>query len=102
MSVFYDKVYDIVRNIPKGGVMNYGMVAEIAGNKGMARQVGWALHVNPDPDTIPCHRVVMSDGSLTDSFAFGGAGEQRRRLEAEGVEFIGEKVNMSKCLVKFN
>ena len=99
MSKFFDEVYLVVKNIPRGYVMNYGMVATLAGSPRMARQVGYALHQNPDPENIPCHRVVMKDGSLTDSFAFGGSREQRARLEAEGVTFKGDKVDMEKHLV---
>lgn len=64
---------------------------------GVWRQVGWALHVNPYPGAVPCHRVVMKDGSLTESFAFGGACVQRAMLESEGVE-VGDdfKVDMKR------
>lgn len=99
MSEFYDKIYSVVCNIPEGSVMNYAMVAELAGYPTRTRQVGKALHQNPDPASIPCHRVVMKDGSLTDAFAFGGAGEQRARLEKEGVVFKGDKVDMANHLV---
>ncbi len=99
MSNFFDKVYVVVQQIPKGMVMNYGTVAMIAGSPRCARQVGYALHVNPDPDTIPCHRVVMKDGGLSAAFAFGGAAEHRLRLEAEGVTFKGDNVDMKKHLV---
>lgn len=84
---FFAAVYEVVKNIPKGKVMSYGQVAQFLGNGKMSRRVGQALHVNPDPERIPCHRVVFRDGSLTDGFAFGGAGVQRERLEKEGVEF---------------
>lgn len=101
MRNFFEEVYNVVRNIPKGFVMNYGMVAEFAGNKRMARQVGYALHCNPDQNNIPCHRVVMRDGSLAEGFAFGGKEGQRKLLEAEGITFIGEKVDIEKHLCKF-
>ena len=98
MSNFFKTVYSVVQSIPCGMVMNYGTVALIAGSPRSARQVGYALHVNPDPNTIPCHRVVMKDGSLSEAFAFGGAAEHRFRLEAEGVTFKGDKVDMDKHL----
>ena len=98
MDEFDKRVYAVVQNIPKGYVMNYGMVAMLAGFPKRARHVGRALHNNPDPNNIPCHRVVMKDGSLTPAFAFGGEGEHRRRLEAEGVTFVGDKVDMKKHL----
>lgn len=94
MNEFDSKVYAVVQNIPLGYVMNYGMVALLAGYPKRARQVGKALHNNPDPTHIPCHRVVMKDGSLTPAFVFGGQNEQRKRLESEGITFKGEKVNM--------
>ena len=55
----------------------------------MARQVGYALHANPKPGIIPCHRVVNREGRLSGAFAFGGLQAQQKLLEAEGVEVIG-------------
>lgn len=52
-----------------------------------ARVVGYALHVNPDPQTIPCHRVVNRLGEVSDAFAFGGGNRQRELLEQEGIVF---------------
>ena len=68
-------------------VMTYGDIAEILGNRHMARQVGWALHVNPSPSTIPCYRVVNRFGEVSSAFAFGGANVQKQLLEEEGVIF---------------
>lgn len=102
MSVFDDSVYMVVKNIPCGYVMNYAMVAELAGYPTRVRQVGRALHNNPDPATIPCHRVVMKDGSLSPAFVFGGENEQKKRLLAEGVTFKGDKVDMQSHLVQIN
>lgn len=94
---FFDEVYKIVKMIPSGKVANYGQIARLAGNSKMARQVGWALHVNPEPGIIPCHRVVMKDGSLTKSFAFGGVDVQKQLLESEGVVVgFDNKVDMTK------
>ncbi len=84
---FFQTVYDIVKDIPSGKVASYGTVARLAGNPRMARQVGWALHVNPFEGVVPCHRVVMKDGSLSRGFAFGGEEVQRALLEKEGVGF---------------
>lgn len=89
LSVF-DRIYRVVRKIPKGKVATYGQVAEMAGNKRWARVVGYALHVNPDPDNIPCFRVVNREGKVSDAFAFGGVNRQIELLKAEGVEFSGE------------
>lgn len=84
---FFQTVYDIVKDIPSGKVASYGTVARLAGNPRMARQVGWALHVNPFEGVVPYHRVVMKDGSLSRGFAFGGEEVQRALLEKEGVGF---------------
>ena len=84
---FFENVYKIVKNIPYGSVMSYGDVAELLGNKRMSRQVGWALHVNPDPEHIPCHRVVNRYGEVAKAFAFGGGNRQRELLESEGIIF---------------
>ncbi|MFV0496684.1 MAG: MGMT family protein [Candidatus Fimivivens sp.] len=85
---FFDKVYDVVCRIPRGRVTSYGQVALLCGNPRAARAVGWALHQNPRPGEIPCHRVVNRVGRLAPEFAFGGAQEQRRLLEAEQVVFL--------------
>ena len=96
---FFRKVYDVVKTIPKGKVCSYGEIAKFLGVPAMSRQVGWALHKNPQAYIIPCHRVVFTDGRLSPSFAFGGENEQRRLLEEEGVIFNGEKVDKS-CFYK--
>ncbi|MBQ7625011.1 MAG: MGMT family protein [Clostridia bacterium] len=93
----FEKIYDEVRRIPKGRVASYGYIAFKIGNPRLSRVVGYALHVNPSPGVIPCHRVVMKDGSLTPAFAFGGLDAQRTLLENEGVTFLQDgKVDMKK------
>ncbi len=84
---FFEKVYQVVMEIPYGKVMSYGQIAKILGNQKMSRQVGWALHVNPDPANIPCYRVVNRFGEVSSAFAFGGANRQKELLEKEGVIF---------------
>ncbi len=83
----FERIYEVVKTIPKGRVATYGMVAMLAGNPRWARVVGYALHVNPQPGIIPCHRVVNRFGEPAPGFAFGGEGVQRAMLEAEGVVF---------------
>jgi len=96
---FFEKVYQAVKQIPVGKVATYGQIARICGNSRMSRQVGWALHVNPQPYVIPCHRVVNRSGKLAPAFAFGGADIQRQLLISEGVVFTDENtVNMDVCL----
>ena len=85
MSAFYDRIYDAVKRIPKGRVATYGQIAAIAGNSRAARAVGWALHVNPEPGVIPCHRVINRFGKICEGFAFGGPEVQKCLLEEEGV-----------------
>lgn len=86
MTVF-QKIYTVVGQIPKGCVASYGQVATVAGNPRWARVVGYALHSNPFPGVIPCHRVVNRLGFPAKTFAFGGEDAQRQLLEAEGIVF---------------
>lgn len=88
------RIYEAVKRIPKGKVATYGQVAEMAGDKNMARAVGNALHKNPEPGVIPCHRVVNSKGQLAGEFAFGGAWKQGDLLRAEGVKVVDGRVNL--------
>lgn len=92
----FEKIYDVVKQIPYGQVATYGQVAAIAGNKRWARVVGYALHVNPDPEHIPCYRVVNKDGKVSDAFAFGGGNRQIELLKEEGVAFVNGLVDMKK------
>ncbi|MBR5949502.1 MAG: MGMT family protein [Clostridia bacterium] len=94
----FERIYEIVRQIPYGKVATYGQIAALAGNPRLSRVVGYALHVNPDPESIPCYRVVNRLGEVSKAFAFGGENRQTALLENEGVEFIGGRVDMSKYL----
>ena len=86
MTVF-SKIYEVVCKIPKGKVATYGQVATLAGNPRWARVVGYALHNNPAPEIIPCHRVVNREGRVAEAFVFGGGDAQRNLLEGEGIVF---------------
>ena len=88
------RIYEAVKRIPKGHVATYGQIAEMAGDKKMARAVGNALHRNPDPDHIPCFRVVNSKGELSGAFAFGGSGAQAKLLLEDGVEVVDGRVDL--------
>ncbi len=81
----WEKVYEVVKKIPKGRVMTYGQIAQILKIKD-TRKIGWALHANKSSE-VPCHRVVNKEGHLAKNFAFNGIEEQQRRLEAEGIIF---------------
>ena len=69
---FYDKVYEAVMTVPKGRVATYGQIAVMCGSPHASRAVGYALHCNPRPGVIPCHRIVNREGRLAPAFAFGG------------------------------
>lgn len=90
------RIYEAVKQIPKGKVATYGQVAAVAGNSKMARAVGNALHNNPDLENIPCFRVVNAKGELAGAFAFGGEQVQEQLLRAEGVEVNNSRVDLEK------
>lgn len=92
----FEKIYDVVRQIPKGCVASYGQIAKLAGNARWSRVVGFALHVNPREGEIPCHRVVTKDGCVSEAFVFGGKNRQIELLESEGVSLCEGKVDMKK------
>lgn len=81
------KVYKITAAIPAGKVATYGQIAAILGSPMAARAVGTALRNTPIGLDIPCHRVVNKTGAMAPGAAFGGAGNQRRLLEEEGIIF---------------
>ncbi|MEG2377807.1 MAG: MGMT family protein [Clostridia bacterium] len=83
----FSVIYQIVKAIPRGRVATYGQIAALSGNVRRSRVVGYALHVNPQPGVIPCHRVLNREGKTSGSFAFGGEQRQRELLEQEGVSF---------------
>lgn len=91
---YYDKIYELVRRIPAGRCASYGHLALLSGRPRAARVVGSALRLCRDP-SVPCHRVLRSDGSVTCAFP---PGLQRAMLEAEGVVFTsGGRVDWSRC-----
>lgn len=97
----FEKVYEAVKLIPRGSVATYGQIAAAIGNKRLSRVVGYALHVNPEPGVIPCHRVVTRDGAVSSAFAFGGANRQVELLREEGVGFLDEShVDMANFCVR--
>ena len=89
------KLYELLTRIPRGKVITYGCLAESLGNKSWARAVGNVLHENPDGDKYPCYKVVNGKGELSRSYAFGGLAEQQKRLEADGIEVINGKIDLS-------
>ncbi len=95
-SNFYNEVYECLLEIPEGKVTTYGRIAEMLGNKCYAGAVGNALHVNPDVDKYPCYKVVNSKGRLSANYAFGGIEEQKKHLQADGIEVIDFHVDLKK------
>jgi methylated-DNA-protein-cysteine methyltransferase related protein len=88
MSGRYERIYAVIRRIPRGRVATYGQIAELAGIAGHARQVGYALYALREGTTVPWHRVVNARGRLSLGVVIPeGDVEQRIRLEIEGVEF---------------
>jgi methylated-DNA-protein-cysteine methyltransferase-like protein len=88
----YERIYDVVRRIPRGRVATYGMVAMVAGYARAARFAGLAMH-HCDDLTVPCHRVVNASGGLAPHFV-----SQRARLQREGVTFVGRNVALRRHL----
>ncbi len=91
----FSRIYAIVQKIPRGKVATYGQIALLAGNPRWARVVGYALHVNPDPDHIPCYRVVNRLGAVSPAFVFGGKNRQIALLEADGIPVENGIVDLS-------
>ena len=89
ITPFQQRVYTVVKRIPRGEVRSYQWVARQLGDARLARAVGGALHRNPWPIHVPCHRVIRSDGRLG-GYAWGVA-KKRRLLEQE------RRVSSSRC-----
>ena len=98
---FYQEIYELLKTIPKGKVTTYGDIAMALGRPRSSRVVGDALHVNPDPQNIPCYKVVNREGRLASSFAFGGDEAQKALLEREGIEVVDLKVDLDKYRHQF-
>ena len=96
----FEKIYEQVKRIPKGKVATYGLIARLAGNPHLSQIVGYALHVNPDPENIPCYRVVNRFGEVSSAFKFGGENAQISLLQSDGIEVIDGKVDLKKYLWK--
>jgi len=92
---FKNKVYKICRSIPRGKVATYGQLAKLAGKPRAARAVGVIMKNNPSAPTVPCHRVLASDGKLTGYSGIGGIAQKKKMLIDEGVYFKNNQVNLS-------
>lgn len=93
-SDFFERVYEVVVQIPVGMVTTYGAIARAVGAGRSARMVGYALNGVVDSERIPCHRVVNRNGDLSGRIHFATPTLMRELLEAEGVTFDGDRVRM--------
>ena len=85
-SDFRERVWAFVRSVPPGKVVTYGQVAAMLGVPFAARAVGSVLHYTPAWAEVPCQRVVNRYGRLAPIYGWGGPEQQKRELEADGVE----------------
>lgn len=98
MVLFSEKVYKLTAQIPKGKVSTYKNIAATLRKPKAARAVGQILNKNPHPKTVPCHRVVRSDGA-TGGYVQGNK-NKTSLLKKEGVEIEEGQVNLKKFLFK--
>jgi methylated-DNA-protein-cysteine methyltransferase-like protein len=99
MSDFYQKVYEITRQIPIGRVTSYGAIARYLGTAGSSRMVGWAMNLSHHQEVyVPAHRVVNRNGLLTGKIHFGSPDEMQELLENEGVRVENDCVTDFKRL----
>lgn len=89
---FFERVYDVARQIPEGKVTSYGAIAKAIGAARSARMVGYAMNASHTMDDIPAHRVVNRNGLLTGKFHFDGTNLMQQLLESEGVKVVENKI----------
>lgn len=99
MDSFFNRVYEIVAQIPKGKVTTYGQIALLLGEPRSARVVGWAMKAAPGYLNLPCHRVVNKLGEMSPDYVFGSSEIQRSLLISEGITFKPDgRINLEKHL----
>lgn len=91
-SNFFENVYEVVRNIPKGRVTSYGAIARFLGISRSARMVGWAMNHAHSIEGIPAHRVVNRNGRLTGKSHFSDSNKMQNLLEDEGIKIENDEV----------
>ena len=92
-----DRIYAVVKRIPKGQVATYGQVARLAGLGGHARQVGYALHALPSGSRVPWHRVINTRGRISPRSETVSESIQREMLEREGIVFEADgRISMTR------
>lgn len=89
---FFDRVYEVVKEIPYGKVTNYGAIARYLGAAKSARIVGYAMNASHNMNDVPAHRVVNRNGLLTGKFHFDGTNLMQQLLESEGVKVKNNQV----------
>ncbi|MEA3504874.1 MAG: MGMT family protein [Bacteroidota bacterium] len=90
---FFEKVFDVVMQVPYGRVTSYGAVAKYLGSGKSARLVGWAMNASiTAKNRVPAHRVVNRNGQLTGKHHFGGENIMQQLLESEGIEIIDDQI----------
>ncbi|MDO7582368.1 MAG: MGMT family protein [Flavobacteriaceae bacterium] len=89
---FFEKVYDVVREIPFGRVCSYGLIARYIGSPQSARMVGWAMNASHIKEDVPAHRVVNRIGLLTGKQHFEGSNLMQQLLESEGIQIKENQV----------
>jgi len=89
---FFERVYELVRQVPYGRVTSYGAIARYLGAARSARMVGWAMNNVVDREEVPAHRVVNRVGLLTGKHHFGGTNLMQQLLENEGLVIINDQI----------
>jgi len=89
---FFERVYDIVRQIPEGKVTSYGAIAKALGSARSARMVGWAMNASHGHDYVPAHRVVNRIGMLSGKHHFDGTNLMQQLLENEGIKVVDNQI----------
>jgi len=89
---FFERVYEVARQIPYGKVTSYGAIAKVIGATRSARMVGWAMNASHNLEDVPAHRVVNRNGLLTGKHHFDGTNLMQQLLESEGIVVIDNKI----------
>jgi|SRR6218665_2339381 len=89
---FFERVYEIARQIPYGKVTSYGAIAKVLGSARSARMVGWAMNSSGKHEDVPAHRVVNRKGLLTGKHHFDGTNLMQQLLENEGVQVVNNQI----------
>lgn len=89
---FFQRVYEVARQIPYGKVTSYGAIAKYLASAGSARMVGWAMNASGNMDDIPAHRVVNRKGLLSGKHHFEGTNLMQQLLENEGIEVVDNQI----------